>query len=203
LWGRRGRLFGAGLIVAADGFKGGFGMAVDPGGFASGHFEPGDVVVESGEILGVAGGEDRFGDDGFDHEVGDGVDFGGGEEVDGIVAGHEGAEGEKFEFGGPLIGGDGFVEVGAELDTGVGDIDGALLDAGGVEIDDTDDGLIDVEEIGGVPIGVGDLAGPLGKAEGIGGGCGLFIVEVERTKEGAEVVEVAERNAGGSATEDF
>jgi len=176
-------------------FEGGVDVVLDPGGFATGHFEPGDVGVEFADVAGALGGQDRFGDDGFDHEMGDGFEFGGAEDVDGVVAGDEGLEEGDIDFGGPEGGVGAFFKEGAELDGGVGDVDGADLDAGGVEIDDADDELIDKEDVGGVPIGMGDLRGPAGEAQAIGLLAGFIVGDAECAEGSAEFIQIGDGNA--------
>lgn len=147
---------------------------VEESGFSLDHAEECEAF-ESTEGAGGGDGEYGFGDERFDHEVGHGLEFGFGEEVDGVVSAEEAFKAGFVGVVGPS--GDVFVSSeDGELEGAVGCVDDAREEPSRVVVNDGDDVVVAEEHVARVPVGVGDLGGPGGQAQavdGFGGGAVL------------------------------
>jgi hypothetical protein len=163
-------------------------MAADPADFALDHLEEAESFHAS-EKTGGGNGENGFGDDGFDHQPGDGLEFGGGDGGELFIAADEAFEAGFVEIVGPGGGVVGAAEDG-ELEGAVGEIDDALLETCGIVVDDGDDFAFVEEDIAGVPVAVDDLGGPVVETGGIDFFVGRGVGVAEVAEGGAEFVGV-------------
>ena len=136
-------------------------VLLHPAHFSLDHLQEGEAF-EFAEGAGGGDGEDGFGDHGFDHEPGDDLEFGDGDNFDFVVAADESFEAGFVDVVGPGGGIVGAAEDG-ELECAVGDVNDARLEAGGVVVDDGDNFAVAEEHVAGVPVAVDDLRGPLGE----------------------------------------
>ncbi len=152
-------------------------MFLEPTDLAGDHAQE-PVAGPASEGPGAGNGKDGLPDERFDHEVWQALPFGVGEADDLCVAVEESVEPLLVRLVGPFFGsttdGDG------ELKCAVGDIDDALADSAGIEVEHGYDAMVFEEHVPGVPVGVDDFDGQRGVVEGVDGvGGAVVLIEQE------------------------